>query len=490
MTRPPDLAAARAPLLVGAALGLAALALPWVNFRANRLVLGEGISLWDAVGAWAWILPLLWVLLGWLAALLPKDLPSRRTTVPLLLAAGWLATCAAVSGLLGGAALALTADATALARVSPAGGFWVSVLALYAAGFGVTQLWPTDAARSAVGGKLAAPIAATLGTLGAAAFAAAPLLGWWQALGIAQEYANVAATFWPQLGLHLALSLSALALALTLGLPLGVAAARHERLAGSVLGVAGFLQTIPSVALFGLVLPVFAALGRNISLGTYLAVAGGALGLGLLLWRLLGARWAGLLGGLTALLGTQALGLLLCLALVEGLGRLWLGGGSTGPVTAWSLSAPLSAWGVRGIGAAPALLALTIYALLPIVTNTFVGLRSVPPALIDAARGLGMTDRQILRRAEWPLALPFIVEGIRSALMLTFGIATIAPLIGAGGLGFFIQRGVEGNVPDLVLLGAVPIVLVALLLSSAVGWLGQQLTPVGLRRTVQEGPDD
>ena len=115
------------------------------------------------------------------------------------------------------------------------------------------------------------------------------------------------------------------------------------------------------------------------------------------------------------------------------------------------------------------------------MTNTFVGLRSVPPALIDAARGLGMTGGQILRRAEWPLALPFIMEGVRSGLVLTFGIATIAPLIGAGGLGFFIQRGVEGNVPDLVLLGALPIVLLALLLSSAVGWLGERLTPAGLR---------
>ncbi|MDO4262728.1 MAG: ABC transporter permease, partial [Deinococcus sp.] len=385
--------------------------------------------------------------------------------------AGWAGTtlfaltCAAVAWLLGQAASALVLDATPLARVSPASGFWLNVAALYVAGFGLSGLGRA--------GRWA-------GALGLLAFAAVPLLGWWQNLGLAQEYANVAASFWPQLGLHLALSLSALLLALMLGLPLGLAAARNERLSGAVLGVAGFFQTVPSVALFGLVLPVFSALGHDTTLGTYLAWAGGAVLLGAALWRLLKPKVAGLLGGVLALLGVQALLLLGGLALIGVLEGAWLGGRSFSPA-ALSLSAPLSAWGVRGIGAAPALLALTIYALLPVVTNTFVGLRSVPPALTDAARGLGMTEGQILRRAEWPIALPFIMEGVRAALVLTFGIATIAPLIGAGGLGFFIQRGVEGNVPDLVLLGALPIVLVALLLSGLVGWIGERLTPPGLR---------
>lgn len=453
-------------LLLGAALGLLALALPWVNFRENRLVLGEGVSLLSS-GAAAWVLPALWLALGALAWA-----GGERSRQGMSGAAGaWAGavlfplTCAAVGWLLGYAASALVGQATPLARVSPAGGFWLSVLALYVAGFGLSR-WPGPA-------RLA-------GLLGLLAFAAVPLLGWWQDLGLAQEYANIAATFWPQLGLHLALSLTALGLALILGLPLGLAAARHERLSGSVLGVAGFLQTIPSVALFGLVLPVFSALGRDTTLGVYLAWAGGALLLGGALWRLFGGRIAGLLGGLLALLGLQALLLLGGLALIGLLEGAWLGGRSFSP-QALSLSAPLSAWGVRGIGAAPALLALTIYALLPVVTNTFVGLRSVPPALTDAARGLGMTEGQILRRAEWPIALPFVMEGVRAALVLTFGIATIAPLIGAGGLGFFIQRGVEGNVPDLVLLGALPIVLVALLLSGVVGWLGARLTPPGLR---------
>ncbi|MFC6592036.1 ABC transporter permease subunit [Deinococcus lacus] len=135
------------------------------------------------------------------------------------------------------------------------------------------------------------------------------------------------------------------------------------------------------------------------------------------------------------MLGAQAALLLVGLAALLALDAAWFGDPGLG-AQALSLGAPLSAWGIRGIGAAPALLALTLYALLPIIINTSVGLRSVPPALLDAAQGLGMTGRQVFWQAEWPLALPFIVEGVRSALVLTFGIATVAPLIGAGGLGF------------------------------------------------------
>ncbi|RTR27038.1 ABC transporter permease [Deinococcus radiophilus] len=446
-------------VLLGAALGLLALLLPWVSFRENRLVQGEGLNLLTTGQALAWLLPSLWVALGAAALWLQRGRGWVGTVLFVLI-------CAAASMLLGGAALALVNAEQPLARVSPAGGFWLTVAALYVTGFGVSR-WAQGPARWA-------------GWLGAAAFALMPLVGWWRELGLAQEYANIASAFWPQLGMHLALSLTALLLALILGLPLGLAAARNERLSGGVLGVAGFLQTIPSVALFGLLLPVFAALGRDTTLGAYLTWAGGALLLGGLLQRFFGHRLLGLLGGLLGLLGVQALLLLIGLTVIGVLERTWSGAPGLG-AAAWSLGAPLSTWGIRGIGAAPALLALTIYALLPIVTNTFVGLRSVPPGLIDAARGLGMTPGQILRRAEWPIALPFVMEGVRAALVLTFGITTIAPLIGAGGLGFFIQRGVEGNVPDLVLLGALPIVLIALLLSGVVAWLGERLTPPGLR---------
>ncbi|SEJ33149.1 osmoprotectant transport system permease protein [Deinococcus reticulitermitis] len=442
----------RPVLLTACVLGLVACALPWVNFRANRLVLGEGRTLAElALAGWA-LLPLGWAALlacGWLPA------PAQRWLAPVLYGgAAYLG-----SRLLGEAASGLTGETNPFARVSPASGAWLTVAALYVAGFAVSRVWRP------------APL------LGALAFVLPALLGGWSALGPVQEYRNVADTFWPQLGTHIALSLIALALAAVLGLPLGVVAARNERLAGAVLGGASFLQTIPSVALFGLALPIFSALGRGVSVGTFLAWSGGAALLG---WGLTRVRPLALPGGLLALLGGQGLGLLLGLGVLGWLGGAWLGGEGLS-AAAFSLSAPLSAWGVRGIGAAPALFALTLYALLPIVVNTFVGLRSVPAGIPDAARGLGMTPGQVLWRAELPVALPYVLEGLRSALVLTFGLTTVAALIGAGGLGFFIQRGVEGNVPDLVLLGAIPIVGLALLLSEGFGLLGRWLTPRGLR---------
>lgn len=441
----------RPVLLTACVLGLVACALPWVNFRANRLVLGEGRTLAGlALTGWA-LLPLAWAGLlacGWLPA------GVQRALAPLLYGgAAYLS-----SRLLGEAASGLAGEDNPFARVSPASGAWLTVAALYAGGFAVSRVWRP------------------VGLLGALAFALPALLGSWNALGPVQEYRNVAETFLPQLGTHIALSLIALVLAAVLGLPLGIVAARSGRLAGGVLGVASFLQTIPSVALFGLALPLFSALGRGVSVGEFLAWTAGAalLGAGLLRVRALA-----LPGGLLLLLGGQGLLLLLGLGLLGWMQGAWFGGDGLS-AQAFSLGAPLAAWGVRGIGAAPALFALTLYALLPIVVNTYVGLRSVPAGISDAARGLGMTASQVLWRAELPVALPYLLEGLRSALVLTFGLTTVAALIGAGGLGFFIQRGVEGNVPDLVLLGALPIVVLALLLSEGFGLLSRWLTPEGL----------
>jgi osmoprotectant transport system permease protein len=128
--------------------------------------------------------------------------------------------------------------------------------------------------------------------------------------------------------------------------------------------------------------------------------------------------------------------------------------------------APLQESGIRGIGAAPAVLALTLYALLPVVLNVYTGLRGVSEAVKDAGRGMGMSPAQLFWRVELPLALPLVLEGIRGAASLTIGITTVAALIGAGGLGFFILRGVEGGATDMVLLGAIPIIGLALLVDA------------------------
>ena len=120
-----------------------------------------------------------------------------------------------------------------------------------------------------------------------------------------------------------------------------------------------------------------------------------------------------------------------------------------------------AAIGVSGIGFTPALVALFIYSLLPVVANTVVGLLGVPPDANDAARGMGMTSRQRLFWVEMPLAFPVILTGIRIVLVQNIGLATVAALIGGGGFGAFVFQGIGQTALDLVLLGAVPTVMLA-----------------------------
>ena len=117
--------------------------------------------------------------------------------------------------------------------------------------------------------------------------------------------------------------------------------------------------------------------------------------------------------------------------------------------------------GVAGIGMAPAFLALALYALLPVVANTVVGLGQTPAAAVDAARGMGFTRTRVPVQVELPLALPFILAGIRIVLVQNIGLATVAALIGGGGFGVFIFQGIGQTAMDLVLLGAVPTVALA-----------------------------
>jgi osmoprotectant transport system permease protein len=132
------------------------------------------------------------------------------------------------------------------------------------------------------------------------------------------------------------------------------------------------------------------------------------------------------------------------------------------PLAALAAALPLlSALGVSGIGAAPAAIALFLYSLLPIVGNTVVGLGRVSPAAVDAARGMGLTNGQVLRQVELPLALPTILTGIRIVLVQNIGMVTIAALIGGGGLGAFVFQGIGQTAIDLVLLGAIPTVVLA-----------------------------
>ncbi len=412
--------------LLAAGLGLLALGLPWLELKPSRIAVGEAVGVWGWPGSWGLALPVLWFSIAFV----------RGRGQGLLLGMALL-----VWGLLVGQGTAyLLSNQPESARVSAAGGLWLALLALYVGYFAAYR----EGRGWAV---LSAPLALAV-LIG---------LGVFDQLGPVLEFQSWREQFATELWRHLSLSGSAVMLAIGVGVPLGVLAASSPRF-GWVLGVMGFLQTIPSLALFGLLLPLLAQVSQTLRLEAALAL----LVVGGFAFRLL---WA--VSGWLAVLLILPPGLL---ALV--MAGAWLNSLLGPDPLRMVLQAPLQASGIRGIGAAPAVLALTLYALLPVVLNVYTGLRGVPEAVKDAGRGMGMSPAQLFWRVELPLALPLVLEGIRGAASLTIGITTVAALIGAGGLGFFILRGVEGGAPDMVLLGAIPIIGLALLVDSALRWVG------------------
>ena len=464
--------------LVGAVVGgLALLELPlfspgWLLFKANRIVQGDAYGAFGLSPLWAWVLLACWLLTGGVA--LTKT-PARPWLVSGLAAAALVVALLSVSQ----GTSALLQDATRSARVSLLGGVWLTLLAYYVCLFGALneargKLW-TRAAMVAPGLLVAVALVAT-GTLGE--------------LGLARELASQGGDFRAETLRHLALSGTSVLLATLIGLPAAIWAARRDEVASVVLPTASLLQTLPSLALFGIMLGPLARLGQGLSVGgaALVVVLGSvpALALGLALWRWgegLGARGRGAVTVfilILALIPVSLLTVILAVVLNEVIVALF--SLDFGRLNLWrGFDAPLSTLGVRGIGTAPALIALTLYALLPIVRNAYTGIKEVPTAAVEAGRGMGMSPGQILRRVELPLALPLIVEGLRASAVLTIGITTVAYLIGAGGLGTFIQRGIDQVVPDLILLGAIPIILLALLVDGLLRAAGVLLTPRGLR---------
>lgn len=442
----------------------------WLLFKANRLALGDALPAFGAGPEWAAALLALWALIALLAVI-----PWRgRAWLTALLVSSALVTALLF---VGSVARDLTDGAPASARVSLEGGVWLTFLACY-----ITMFGASNEVRPKLRALLVAP--------GLIAVAWLVVSGGLSDLGLARELANQGSDLGAELARHLALSGTSLLVATLIGVPAAIAAARSESVARWVLPGTGLVQTLPSLALFGLLVSPLAQLGRGLTVGSafWLVLAGFASLLALAAWR----RAAGqrneppgpALRTLRALLRfvPVAPGVLLAviLAVVVNAAVGALLGAGTAP--AWpALDAPLASVGVRGIGSAPALIALTLYALLPIVRNSYTGLKGVPNAATEAGRGMGMSPRQLLLRVQLPLALPLVVEGLRAAAVLTIGTTTVAYLIGAGGLGVFIQRGIDQVVPDLVLLGAIPIILLALVADGLLRALGAALTPRGVR---------
>ena len=141
----------------------------------------------------------------------------------------------------------------------------------------------------------------------------------------------------------------------------------------------------------------------------------------------------------------------------------------------------LGSLGFSAIGFLPAVIALIVYGQLPILRNTYTAIRQVDPAMIEAGRGMGMSERQLLLRIRLPLALPVIMAGLRNAMVLIIGIGTIAALIGAGGLGVPIFRGLRNARTDLIIIGGVSVSVLALLVDGLMALFERLITPKGLR---------
>ena len=374
------------------ALGLGAVQwLPLLNVAPNRLVSGQGVSLWGVlqtvVSSSTWLNGF-----GVVAITLSCSAvwvrPSRLARYGVLVLA-WALVLGLVT-LTGAYASQVALLQSPIARTSWGSAFWVLVLCLCLIVMdALHRLQLGLAVRAGVWISLLCVVLGVLAGTGC------------EQLAIMKEYANHAESFLPAIVRHLQIVALALLPSLCLGLPLGWLLNRHELLQRWLFPPLNIIQTIPSIALFGLLMVPLA----------------------------------------------------------------WLAGTWPG----------LAELGISGIGVAPAVIALTLYSMLPVVRGTQAGLAQVPSAVLDAAQGMGMNTWQIFWWAQAPLALPVVLAGVRTATIQTVGLAAVAALIGAGGLGAIMFDGLFGNAQDVVLLGVLPILGLALLVNLGFAMLSECL---------------
>jgi osmoprotectant transport system permease protein len=271
----------------------------------------------------------------------------------------------------------LMQESPAAARASLGAAFWtlasVAILAI------------ADAMQR---GNLCLPARVCIGAAFCAGFFLMAAAGDFDDLSLAREFSNNRGIFVTELLRHAGLAGAATIAALMIGVPLTVLVLRKKAIAGFVFASLGILQTIPSIALFGVLIAPMTKLSEELPI--------------------------------------------------------------------------LRALGVNGTGPAPAIVALTLYSLLPLVRGFYTGLSEVTMEVKDAAAAIGFSARQMFVEVELPLALPALLSGLRVVTIQAIGLATVAALIGAGGLGTFIFQGIGQYALDLVLVGALPVILLAL----------------------------
>lgn len=343
----------------------------FITYRANRIVAGTSKTILSSAPSTdiAFFLAFIFIVIAVLALL--------KTNI-------WLRLIAAFVGLLsllitiGLFAKILIQSGTPFARVSPAVGFWIAFL-------GACLLLTDSIVRLRL-----TPLVRFFGTIAALVVLALFLMsGVWNDLSVMVEFQNRQAEFWHEGLVHIILAFGSLFVSILVGLPLGVVIERTKWARHVVLGTLSVVQTIPSIALFGLLIVP-------------------------LTW--IGAEFPFL----------QKTGL------------------------------------VTGIGMPPAFIALLLYSLLPIVGNTVTGIDRVSKDVINAATGMGLTKTQVLFKVKLPLALAAILSAVRIILVQNIGLATVAALIGGGGFGVFVFQGIGQAAPDLILLGVIPTVTMAI----------------------------
>ena len=379
-------------LFSGAAVGLVSFGLKFVIFKENRLVRGDGLFLWQLLStpeliifAAPWIFTL--VLVGFV----------RRDR-------GWYVPCGIMGNIalvfvflfIGRSGIALRTPAHPFSRTSIGAGGWIFILASY--------IIISSSVKRIEGRRL---LRIFISLCGIVALAILGISGVLDEISVFREYFTRSDRFVDELYRHLVLAGSAVLFAVFIGIPLGMLAYRRKVLDRPVFVFVNSVQTIPSLALFGLMIAPLAILSQRYPL--------------------------------------------------------------------------LRQLGIKGVGGAPAIIALTLYALLPITRNTYTSLKVIDPSVVESARGMGMSRLELLVGIELPLSVPIVLGGVRISLVQAIGNTTVAALIGAGGFGVFVFQGLGQAVPDLILLGALPVIALAVVVDKLFELLIGVLTPRGIR---------
>lgn len=383
--------------LAAAAAGLPAFALlAFATVRASRIQTGRSVSALTALGpGWTAVVVALWL------GVIVLSLGDHRRG--LAAARGFIASAiiVVVVALAGAAGRDLAAGAGPYVRISLSAGAWTTAICAYAL---------VLASRREVGART--PLGVILFVLGPAAVVLLILGGALGALGMAREYANIQERFLSEAGRHLLFAASAVAAATLVGMALGFVAFKERRLERPVFAMVNLFQTVPGLAMIGLLVGPFAALSRTFP---------------------------------------------------------WL-----------------RSIGFGGLGWAPVIFALALYALLAVTRNTFAGLAGVPEETVEAGRGMGMSERQLLMRVRLPLAMPVIFTGVRTASVQTVGNATLGAFAGPYTLGLFIFGGLSQQAVDLITLGSIAVVAMALAVDGTMRGVQLLATPRRRRTPIPE----